>query len=133
MTIAKRSLTVVVVSGQVLLVNEQIVIPVQFPEFTVNHVEVLVAKILRHLVNVLFVLEHLNHVEQVGPPHLRDRYSSRPGAVDAVEYASYDRVDISRVKFRRLFEERETGMGLDNILHEGYKIFGAQPGFPTPG
>ena len=40
----------VVVPGQVLPVDEQVVIPVQLPELAVDHVEVLVAEVLRHLV-----------------------------------------------------------------------------------
>lgn len=44
----------VAVASEVVLIYEEIVIPVQLPEFTVNNVEMLVAEVLRDLVDVFF-------------------------------------------------------------------------------
>ena len=44
------SLTVIVVPAKVLPVDEEIVVLVQLPELAVDHVEVLVAEEVRHLV-----------------------------------------------------------------------------------
>ena len=43
-------LTVIVVSGEVLPVDEEVVVLVQLPELAVDHVEVLVAEELCHLI-----------------------------------------------------------------------------------
>ena len=44
-----RKLTVIVVPGEILPVNEEVVVLVQLPELAVDHVEVLVAEEFRHL------------------------------------------------------------------------------------
>ena len=43
-------LTMVIVPGEVLPVDEEVVVLVQLPELAVDHVEVLVAEEVRHLV-----------------------------------------------------------------------------------
>ena len=45
----KRLLTVIIVPGEILPVDEEVVVLVQLPELAVDHVEVLVAEEFRHL------------------------------------------------------------------------------------
>ena len=52
-------LTVLVVTGQIFSVNEQIVVLVQLPELAVYHIEVLVAEEVGHLIDVIFILKQL--------------------------------------------------------------------------
>lgn len=54
-------LTVVVVPGQVLRIDEQVVVRVQLPELAVDDVEVLVGEELRQLVDVCLLLQE-SHV-----------------------------------------------------------------------
>lgn len=44
-----------IVSGQVILVNQQVMVFVQLPELTVDHVEMLVGEIVCDLVDVVLV------------------------------------------------------------------------------
>ncbi len=52
-----RSLTLFVVSSEVFLADEEIVIFVQLPEFTVDDIEVFVGEVVRDLVYVLFFFQ----------------------------------------------------------------------------
>ena len=49
----------VVVPRKVLPVDEQVVVLVQLPELAVDHVEVLVAEVFCHLVDVILVLKKI--------------------------------------------------------------------------
>ena len=64
-------LTVIVVSREIHLVDEEIVVAVELPELAVNHVEVLVAEVSGHLIDVLLVLQNADYREQIAPPQLR--------------------------------------------------------------
>lgn len=44
-------LTVICMSGEVLGINDEVVVCVQLPELTVDHIEVLVGEIVGHLMN----------------------------------------------------------------------------------
>lgn len=55
----------ITVAGEVVLVNEQVVVTIKLPELAVDDVEVLVAEVLRHLVDVVLHLECLYHLQQV--------------------------------------------------------------------
>jgi hypothetical protein len=44
-----------------MFVNEQIMIFVELPEFTVDHVEVLVGEVLRDAVDISLFLQTLDH------------------------------------------------------------------------
>lgn len=49
-------ITMIIVSGEVVLVNKQVMVSVQFPEFAVDHVEMLVTVTRRNVSqNTLFV------------------------------------------------------------------------------
>ena len=63
---SRPPLTVVIVPGQVLRVDEQVVVGVQLPELAVDDVEVLVGEELRQLVDVRLLLQQ-RHVLQRTP------------------------------------------------------------------
>ena len=54
-----RQLTVVVVTVQVFFADQQVVVFVEFPEFAVNDVEVLVGKVVLYQIDVLFLVERV--------------------------------------------------------------------------
>ena len=60
------SRTVVVVSGEVLSVDEEVVVLVELPELAVDDVEVLVAEEVGDLVDVLLLLEQPEDGQEVG-------------------------------------------------------------------
>ena len=60
----------VIVSGQVLSVNEQVMVLVKLPELAVDNIKVLVAEIVCDLVYVLFVLDDFENLQKVGFPQL---------------------------------------------------------------
>lgn len=124
---------VIVVPRQIVLVYEQVVIAVQLPKLAVDHVEVLVAEVLGDLVDVVLLLQQLDHAQQVRPPQLRNRYPAGPGTVDAVEYPGDDGVDVARVELGRLLQEGEAGVGLHHVLDEGDEVFRAQAVAPASG
>ncbi|KOX77838.1 hypothetical protein WN51_05724 [Melipona quadrifasciata] len=82
----KPLLTVIVVFREIGLVDEEIVIPVKLPKLAIDHVEMLVAEVGSHLIDVLLVLEDRDHRQQVAPPQLCDGDSPAPASVHAVEY-----------------------------------------------
>ena len=78
----------IVVTGQIFLVDEQIVILVQFPELAVDDVKVFVAEEIRDLIDVVLVLQQPDGGQQVRVTQFRQADVTRPGAVDVVEDAS---------------------------------------------
>jgi hypothetical protein len=46
---------VALIPGEVFLVNKEVMVGVQLPKTTIQHVEVLIGKVLPHHVNVIFV------------------------------------------------------------------------------
>lgn len=58
--------TVVVVAVQVLFTDQQVVVFVQFPEFTVNDVEVFVREVVFDEIDVFFGVERLENGQKVG-------------------------------------------------------------------
>lgn len=125
--------TVVVVSGQVLLVNEQVMVSIQLPELTVNDVEVFVAEVLSDLINVLLVFEKLYGVEQVRPSQLRNGDLTGPRPIDAVVNTGNDSVNVSRVELRGFLKERQSRMRLHHVLHQGNEVFRRQPNATASG
>ena len=79
----------IIVSGQVFSVDEQVMVFVQLPELAVNHVEVLVAEEVGDLVDVVFLLKGAQCGEQCGPAQLGQRDLAAPGPVYHVENSSY--------------------------------------------
>ena len=55
--VTSNALTMVVMSGQVLPVYKEVMVLVQLPELAVDHVEVLIAEEVGHLVDVILILE----------------------------------------------------------------------------
>lgn len=79
----------IVVSHEIGLVDEEIVVAVELPELAVDHVEVLVAEVSGHLVYVLLVLQNTYHRQQIATPELGHGYLAAPAAIHAVEYPCY--------------------------------------------
>lgn len=49
--------TVVVVAGEIFGVDEEVVVSVQLPEFTINDIEVFIREIIGDLINVILLLQ----------------------------------------------------------------------------
>ena len=75
---------------QVLFADEQIVVLVEFPEFTVYNVEMLVGEVVLDEIDVLLVVERLEHGQKVGLSQLGQRDSARPRTIHCVINAGYD-------------------------------------------
>ena len=116
---------------QVVLANVEIVISVQLPEFAVDNVEVLVAEVLRNLIDVLLLLQQLQHLEEVRLSQLRQTDRPRPGSVEAVEDAGNDGVHVPRVELLRLFQEQKARVGVHDVLNEALQVLGQEVGAAT--
>ena len=81
--------TVIVVTREVFSVDEEVVILVKLPELAIDHVEVLVAEEVSHLVDIVLVLQEPQRGEELGAAQLRDGDLAGPGAVHLVEYPGY--------------------------------------------
>lgn len=92
-------------------------IAVELPELAVDDVKVFVAKERHDLVNVLLLLEQLQHLQKVRSPQLRCRDLSRPAPVHAVKDACNDGVHVTRVEFGGLLQERQSRMRVHHVLH----------------
>lgn len=49
--------------GKIVLINEEIMITIQLPEFTINHIEMFVTEIRHDLIDVVLFLEQLNDLQ----------------------------------------------------------------------
>ena len=79
----------IVVTREVFSVDEEVVILVELPELAIDHVEVLVAEEVGHLVDVVLVLQEPQRGEKLGAAELGDGDLAGPGAVHLVEYPGY--------------------------------------------
>lgn len=87
----------VTVTSEILLVDVQVVVPVEFPKFTVNDVEVLVAEVRRNLVDVLLLFQKLDNSQQIWPTKFRQSDFSAPGTVHAIENSCNDLKNTTRL------------------------------------
>ena len=71
----------IIVSAEVLPVNEQVMVLVQLPELAVDDIEVLIGEELSDLVDILLILQESQDSEEVGTPQLTDCDASRPGTI----------------------------------------------------
>ena len=62
---------------------------VQLPELAINHVEMLVAEEVCHLIDVVLVLEQLQSRQELWSPQLRHCDLATPWTVDFIENTSY--------------------------------------------
>ena len=53
------------VPREVLLINQEVVICIKLPESAIKNVEVLIAKVGSHFVDVFLVTDNLKHIEEV--------------------------------------------------------------------
>lgn len=109
-------------SGQILLVNVEIMIAIQLPKFAIDDVKVLVAEIRHDLIDVLLLLQQLNHVQQVRFAQLSGRDLARPAAVHVVEDARYHGVHVAGVKLCCLLQECQPRVRIDDILYQWGKV-----------
>lgn len=132
-----RTHTVVVVAGQVVLINKQIVVSIQFPEFAVNHVEMFVTEVGHYLVNIFLLFQQLQYLQNVRfedhidikqmqstnlqkirSPQFGQCNASRPAPIDCVEYPGNNCVDVSRVKLGSFFQESQSRVSVNDILNQ---------------
>jgi hypothetical protein len=78
-------LTSIIVFAQVMLVNNEIVVFVQFPKFAVNHVEVFIRKVLCNLVDVFFFIKQSNNSQEVTLPEFGGSNPSTPTSIDTIK------------------------------------------------
>ena len=111
-------------SGKILAIDEQVVIFVQLPKLAVDNVKVLVTEEVGDLVDVVLVLEKSEDGQEIGLSQLLRGDSAAPGSIDGEEDSGYHSVHVTRVEFRRLLQEAQTGMRIDDVLHEAHKVLG---------
>lgn len=78
---------------------------VQFPEFTINDIKVLVTEEIGYLVDVVLLLQNSQGSEQIRPAKLTERYETTPRTVDNEENSSYHSMNVSGMEFCGFFEE----------------------------
>ena len=117
-------ITVLIVTGQVLSVNKQIMIFIKLPKLAVYHIEMFVAEEVCNLVDILLVLEQFQCWQELGSSELRDCYLPAPGPVDFIEYPGYHSVHVAGVELSGLLQEQEAGVGVHHVLNERNEILG---------
>lgn len=95
-------------------------------------VEVLVAEVLDHAVDVLFVVRHRHRLEQVGLAQLAQRHLARVGTVDAVENAVDDGLGVALLELGRLREELKPRVARDEVVQHGQEVLIAHVGLASP-
>lgn len=68
----------IAMSSQIMLVDEKIVVPVEFPKLAIDDVEVFIAEVLGHLVDVLLFLKKGNDGKKIATPQFLETYSTAP-------------------------------------------------------
>lgn len=122
----------VVVPCQIVLIDEQIMIPIQFPEFAINYVKMFVTEIGHDLIDILllfqqlkdlivvskfhnvtkvscfFRMDKLNYLQQIRSPQFRYGNPSRPTTIDAIKYSSNDCVNCRTRKVTLTYGQRRS-------------------------
>ena len=110
------------VSREVFLVDQEVVVCVQLPEPTVEHVEMLIAKVGSHFVYVFLVADNLKHIEEVWIFEISIGYVSIVIRVEWVENAHYNCICIALLELRCLLEEFETWMCLEHMFKHWLEV-----------
>lgn len=55
----------VIVSSKIVLINEKIMISIQFPKFAIDYVKVFVAEVGHDLVDIFFLFQQLNYLKMM--------------------------------------------------------------------
>mmetsp|Transcript_5387 Transcript_5387/g.11848 ORF Transcript_5387/g.11848 Transcript_5387/m.11848 type:complete len:312 (-) Transcript_5387:963-1898(-) len=106
------------VVGQVALVQQEVVIRVQLPKLAVDDVEVLVAEELEHLVDVVLLVQKVQCLNELPPPHLTQCQLPATRPIEGVEYPQDHGFCILLLELRRLVQELQTRVVLQDALHE---------------
>ena len=77
--------TMVLVSREVLSINDKIMVRVKLPEFAIDDIKVFVREEVGYLINVWFLLEQRQHLEEVAPAKLAGRDAAVPVAINNVK------------------------------------------------
>lgn len=112
----------IIMPCQIQLINIKVMISIQLPELAVNHVKVFIAEERHDLIDILLLLQQLDHFHKIRLSQLRHRHATRPTAIHAVVDASNDRVHVARMKFCGFSKEREARVSVYHILDEGRHI-----------
>ena len=94
--------SVSLVPREVLLINQEVVICIKLPESAIKNVEVLIAKVGSHFVDVFLVTDNLKHIEEVWLLEVSESYVTVIICIQLIEYPHDDRVSISLLKLWRL-------------------------------
>lgn len=94
-------LTTIVMSSEIISINEEIMVLIQFPKFTIYDIEVFIAEIIRDLIDVVLLLEELDDLEEIRLSQFRERDPARPRFVHVEKYPGYHCVYVSRVELNR--------------------------------
>ena len=124
MVLIVHYITVLIVTGQVLSVNKQIMIFIKLPKLAVYHIEMFVAEEVCNLVDIVLVLEQFQCWQELGSSELRDCYLPAPGPVDFIKYPGYHSVHVAGVELGGLLQEEEAGVGVHHVLNERNEILG---------
>ena len=111
----------VVVLHQIVGGDGKVVVGVQLPEFAVQHVKVLVAEVLRHLVDVFFLVDDSEEVDHIGAAELAQRDATRMGLVHDIVYPYDDCQRVFLLKLGRVLEELEPRVVSEQLFRYGIK------------
>lgn len=79
-------LTVIIMLCEIRFVDKEIVISIKLPEFAVDHIEMLIAEVGSHLIDILLVFEDRYHRQKVASSQFGDGNSSAPASIYTIEY-----------------------------------------------
>ncbi len=107
---------------KVLLVDEEVVVGVELPEAAVEHVEVLVGKILTNHIDVALVADLDEGLHQVRLLKISPSYLPVVVRVESEEYSHHHRVSVPVLELGGRLQELQAGVGLEQVLEQGLEV-----------
>ena len=93
---------------QILSCDAIIPVVIELPESTIQHIEMLIAKVPRDLIDVFFVIHLGKGIQQVTPSYLTQGYFPRMALIDTVKYSSHHGNGIFLLKLGMIGQKLET-------------------------
>ena len=93
-SMVEREITIIIMSTQIRLVNDEIVIGIKLPEFTIDHIEMFIWEILCNHIDVITCLEIFDDPYKITLRQFSESNPIIPIAIEIKEDSHNNSIDI---------------------------------------
>ena len=106
------------VPREVLFVYEEVVISVELPKPAIQHIKMLIRKVLPHDVDIILIADLEESFQKITVSEVPPSYLAIIIRVKGKEYTHYYRISIAVLKLRCCLQELKTWMRVEKVLEQ---------------